>query len=332
MTIRRNRNARSAFTLIELLVVIAIIALLASLLLPAVQMAREAARRTQCINNLKQMIVAAHNYESAFRSLPSGYIAHQLEPVDEVPLQQPPFFNVTIRGVRTTITFDKYVLPDDWSWHALMLPQMGQGTIDIDYKLGKFNIASKTSIFTPNENYVKTTIPNYICPSVANLPGSRPLDWGYATYRGCSGAYDTNNTGPPNAPTFHNGMLYKNSSVRISDVSDGTSNTIAIGESLYGFWADGYACCVRVWDDKDHPDLWDTYWEVPVRTIQGNIIIFRFFSFGSNHGELCNFALADGSTRSVSKRINANVFKAISTRNGALKTIDPTMENVTDNW
>jgi prepilin-type N-terminal cleavage/methylation domain-containing protein len=327
---RSHPGTRYGFTLIELLVVIAIIAMLAALLLPAVQMAREAARRTQCLNNLKQIVTAMHNYEGGFRTFPSGYISHPIEPVDEVGLQEPPQINTVINGVRTMTTFPKWVLPDDWGWHAFILPQMGQGTIDIDYRKGKFNVSSGT--FTPNEDYVKSSIPSYVCPSALSLPSMRPLNWGYATYRGNMGAYDTNSSGPANAPTTPNGMLYRNSAVKMSDVSDGHSNTILLGDSLYGFWADGFSCCVRVWNDSTHPDLWDTYWSVPVTTTQGTIINLRFFSFGSAHGDLNNFALVDGSTRTVSKRIDPSVFKAISTRNGALKSLGPTLENVTEAW
>lgn len=329
-------NDRAGFTLIELLVVIAIIAMLASLLLPAVQMAREAGRRTQCINNLKQMATAMHNYESGFRVFPPGYILHPIEPVEEATLAQPPQINTVINGVRGITTVRTWVLPNDWGWHSFILPQMGEGTVNVDFNQGKFNLTPgslvPTGTFTPNEGYVKSPISTYLCPSIGNLPTVRPLGWGYTTYRGSMGAYDTNGSGPPNAPQFPNGMLYRNSEVKMSDVTDGHSNTIMIGESLYGFWADGYSCCVRVWNDTTHPDLWDTYWAVLVPTLQGTNITLQYFSFGSAHGDLANFALADGSTRSVSKRIDANVFKALSTRNGALKSLSPTAETISGSW
>ena len=323
-------SSRRGFTLIELLVVIAIIAMLAALLLPAVQMAREAGRRTQCINNLKQIMLAMHNYESAFRCFPSGFIVHPIDPVEEVSLPQPAEINTVINGVRGVSTFPTWVLPNDWGWPALILPQMDQGTINLDFSQDKFNY--NNFAYTTNESYVQTSIPSYVCPSTIGLPSSRPLNWGYASYRGSMGAYDTNNSGPPKSPTVPNGMLYNNSAVKLKDVSDGSSNTIMVGDSLYGFWADGYSCCVRVWDDVDHPDVWDSYWAYRVQAMNGTYLTLRYFSFGSAHRDLCNFALVDGSTRSVSKRIANNVFKAISTRNGALRSINPSIENVTDTW
>ncbi len=330
MTGRRSHCFRQGFTLIELLVVIAIIAMLAALLLPAVQMAREAGRRAQCINNLKQIALAMHNYENGFRSFPSGYINEIIQPVDETALPEAVQTSTVTQGVRGTTIVQKWVLADDWGWHALILPQMDQGTISLDFRKGKFNLTGKP--FTPNEDYVKTSIASYVCPSIPSLPGNRPLGWACSTYRGSMGAYDTNSSGPASAPQFPNGMLYENSGVKISDVSDGTSNTILLGDSLFAYWADGYSCCVRVWDDKNHSDLWDAYWQVPVKTVNGPIVTFQFFSFGSAHGDLCNFALVDGSTRSVSKKIDANVFKAISTRNGALKSMNPQLENVSEAW
>jgi prepilin-type N-terminal cleavage/methylation domain-containing protein len=325
---------RQGFTLIELLVVIAIIAMLAALLLPAVQMAREAGRRSQCINNLKQIATAIHNYEGGFRCFPSGYILHPVEPVEEVTFARPMQINTVIRGVRSPTPIPTWVFPNDWGWHAFILPQLGQGTIDVNFILGKFNLSPTTQIptgtFTPNEAYVQSKIPTYVCPTVVSYPAAQPLNWGYTTYRASMGAYDTNASGPANAPQSPNGMLYRNSAVKMADVTDGTSNTIMIGEAVYGFWADGFSCCVRVWDDTNHPDLWDTYWRVIVPTSTGSTITLQYLSFGSSHGDLANFALADGSTRSVSKKIDGNVFKAISTRNGALRSINPTMENVSD--
>lgn len=116
--------------------------------------------------------------------------------------------------------------------------------------------------------------------------------------------------------------------MRMADITDGSSNTILVGDSLYGFWGDAYSCCVRVWDDSTHPDVFDGYWQV-----QGaNNTTLQFFSFGSSHSDVAIFSLCDGSTRSISKKINLDVFKAISTRNGALKSINPLMENVTDGF
>ena len=255
-----NKIPRHGFTLIELLVVIAIIAMLAALLLPAVQMAREAGRRAKCINNLRQIALAMHNYESGFRNFPTGWVDQFRFPWIVAPLPEEPQLNTVINGVRQTTTFPDWILPDDWGWHALILPQMDMGTISLDYNKAKYH----PTIPTPNQPYVQTTIPSYVCPSMSNLPTSRPLKWGYSTYRGSMGAYDTNNSGPPNAPKSPNGMLYRFSAVKIADVTDGTSNTIFVGDSLYGFWADAFSCCTRVWDDSTHPDLWDTYWPFQV--------------------------------------------------------------------
>ena len=337
----RNSKSRSSvaacrgFTLIELLVVIAIIAMLAALLLPAVQQAREAGRRAQCLNNLKQIILAMHNYESAFKCFPSGYISPAVGSGDPVnPLPEPPQLTTVVNGLKTITTVPDWYMPAEWGWHAFIMSQMGQGTIELDFRVPK-NGPGPGGVPGGNEQFIQSKIDSYICPSAGNLPPTRPKGWGYSTYRGSMGAYSTET--PPNpatAPITPNGMLYQNSAVRMGDATDGLSNTIVLGDSLYGFWADAFSCCVRVWDDQSagHPDVMDAYWQSTITPAGGSAVSLHFFSFGSNHGELCCFALGDGSTRAVSKRIDLNVFKAISTRNGALKSMGPMLENVTDGW
>lgn len=370
---RKQVSPRRGFTLIELLVVIAIIAMLAALLLPAVQQAREAGRRSQCINNLKQIVLAMHNYESSFKTFPPGFITPGTVSNAQTAMLPEPYTANTVSSlvspnqqVVTTVT--QWTMGPDWGWHAFILSNMDQGQINVDFTQPKFGLGtSNTPVTSANEQYIRTNIASYICPSSTNLPTGRPgqgasQNWAYSTYRGCMGAYDPNQanttpTVPPNTPTTENGMLYRNSAVRMADISDGTTNTILVGDSLLGYWADNLSCCVRVWDDTapvdpiPHPDLWDTYWQstqvntpanvssnVFVASSGGNpptTVIQQFFSFGSGHsGNLACFAIADGSTRSVSKKIDKNVFKAIATRNGALRSfiVGTNIENVTDGW
>lgn len=374
---RKHTSPRHGFTLIELLVVIAIIALLAALLLPAVQQAREAGRRSQCLNNLKQIVLAMHNYESAFKCFPPGYVKGASGYGENVTLPEPWVADTMTNRVRTMTTITQWWMPPEWGWQSIILPNMGEGTIQLDFSQPKFgNMTSSTSgsgssssgSYTPsvNEQYIRTNISSYVCPSSKSLPNNRPgmdpsKNWAYSTYRGCMGAYDTNpatNNPPqptPQPPTTANGMLYEDSAVRMADVGDGTTNTIMLGDSLMGYWSDGFSCCVRVWDETQantisgspaHPDLWDAYWQfapnpqpytpiVVQNPTPPTQINYQFFSFGSGHsGDLNCFALVDGSTRSVSKRIDINIFKAISTRNGALRGYVPNrnIENVTDGW
>lgn len=325
------KPARQGFTLIELLVVIAIIAMLAALLLPAVQQAREAGRRAQCINNLKQIILALHNYESTFRSFPSGFIQPGTGGGQIGTLPEPAIVDTVVNRQKVFTNVTQWYMAPEWGWPSFILSNMGEGTINIDFAQPKFG---SNNLASPNEQYLRTNIQSYVCPSAKSLPSSRPgtgmsQGWAYATYRGNMGAYDTSAVAN-NAPKVPNGMLYDGSAVRMGDVTDGASNTIMLGDSLYGFWADGFSCCVRVWDDPAHPDLWDTYWTATA----ANSAPLQFFSFGSGHADLACFALVDGSSKVVSKKIDINVFKAISTRNGALRGFVPglNIENVTDAW
>ncbi|MEZ6128441.1 MAG: DUF1559 domain-containing protein [Planctomycetaceae bacterium] len=216
MALYRHNTIRSrGFTLIELLVVIAIIAILIALLLPAVQQAREAARRTQCKNNLKQLGLALHNYESTHNVLPSFYSY----------------------GAANTGSF---------SVQAQLLPYMDQASLHnlIDFSI-KPQIGCCPGDVPPElVDLVKTPLSVFLCPSD---PGPATFDVVSGTRLGATGAtftyagtnYHMNQgtaTGKNydgRAPT--DGLVWTNSKVRFSHITDGLSNTAAFSESIFGF-------------------------------------------------------------------------------------------------
>ncbi len=144
----RVRGDRRGFTLIELLVVIAIIAILIALLLPAVQSAREAARRIQCTNNLKQIGLAMHNYHQAIGVFPLGVAAYN------IPGHLLPGFNW-----------------DSWSGHALMLGQLEQTAMynAVNFMLGN-NIPNSYGYYA-NSTVTGQRVAAYLCPSDPNAGG-----------------------------------------------------------------------------------------------------------------------------------------------------------------
>lgn len=194
-----KRANRSAFTLIELLVVIAIIAILIALLLPAVQQAREAARRTQCKNNLMQLGIALHNYEMAFQMLPSG-VCNLTGPVLNVP--------------------DGYHM----SWIVQILPYLEQQNA---YRRIDFT----ESVYAPANSQVRAhKIWGLSCPSDGSMPGKGTTADGVEFAIGISYAGIHNDYESP-IDANQNGVLYLNSSIRYDQVTDGSSNTIYVGET-----------------------------------------------------------------------------------------------------
>ncbi len=185
---------RRGFTLIELLVVIAIIAVLIALLLPAVQMAREAARRTQCKNNLKQIGLALHNYENTHRAFP---------PASVMPLRA---------------TFQP------WSAHVRLLPYIEQANLA---NLVDFN---KSPQFTQNPIAAKTRVPIYMCPSEIN-DRERPTPT--VTYYPCNYSFNEGTwfIYDPTNGNVGDGAFHPNKAFRPGDMSDGLSNTLAAAEN-----------------------------------------------------------------------------------------------------
>ena len=200
------RVRQRGFTLIELLVVIAIIAILVALLLPAVQQAREAARRTQCKNNLHQLGVALHNYHDAHNLFPMGYAGQH-------------------------VVNSRRGCGKGWSWHAFILPQLEQTALHGSMDFGSYVNRGA------NVTAIGQGLPVFRCPSdiaPATAPGPNRQNHATTSYMGNVGAfmfghdYREYNDGHLIA---HSGMLCNNASWTLSSVKDGTSNTIMVGET-----------------------------------------------------------------------------------------------------
>jgi prepilin-type N-terminal cleavage/methylation domain-containing protein/prepilin-type processing-associated H-X9-DG protein len=337
------RVRRGGFTLIELLVVIAIIAVLIALLLPAVQSAREAARRIQCTNNLKQIALALHNYHDVTGSFPSGSIA-----ASSIPF--------TWAGTW-------------WNWPAFILPQMEQTPLYNAINFSRSSIQASGTPNTPspgdpNSTVWMTVISGYLCPTdptIANgvIPN---LSWvctenypqmvtGAVTcYVGNWGDMKTGNltfdfysseSAPGTGPNWGCGGVFDGmfgdcsdgKSIRLRDVIDGSSNTFLVGEcspNMNGSlsWVNGdgtYASTVVPLNWKT--DLHDGDIDPTDKSICGLAYLNNFtqglhcwrnqtvnYAFKSYHAGGANFAMSDGSVRFVKQSISPRTYTALGTR------------------
>lgn len=320
--------SRRGFTLIELLVVMAIIAMLIALLLPAVQGARETARKTQCINNVKNLVLALHNYESSNRVFPPGMVAPVVPEVtceQPLPVTFPEVYQFPVKPPQgqAPLIINNWTVSTYWGWQSTILGQLDQSTVQLQYApIGKF-FDCTTGGQSPNLQYLANVIPTYTCPS-SILPSARPLlqaaqqiPLGYASYRGNLGTlqWDNNNSVWIGG---NNGMLFVNSAVGFADVGDGVTTTILIGESYLGFWADAESCCVGGATLADRTAAGEQVLGDPLtggHWLSSSNQNHRF-SFGSMHSGVFVAGMVDGSTKTLGVNMDRNVLMALMTRNG----------------
>jgi prepilin-type N-terminal cleavage/methylation domain-containing protein/prepilin-type processing-associated H-X9-DG protein len=297
---------RRGFTLIELLVVIAIIAILIGLLVPAVQKVREAAARIQCINNLKQVALAAHNFHGTYSRFP---------PAVNLPGEE---------------NFGWPIAPDPGRWYGLHMALFPFYEQDNLRKNMVDNVPNPQNVNCQGPNSVGAQIVKIlICPSDGGMiypPVGQfgNLYFGLTSYGGCSGTSATTTNGNQ---SLKNGIFYMNSSTRFTDITDGTSNTLFFGErsrknlpptsssqALGGWaWANFFAQEDNTMNTSE-----------PMQSFGPNAPPNDLNQFGSLHsrGIIANFAFADGSVKPISKTINIIVFQRLATRGGG-EVVDP---------
>jgi prepilin-type N-terminal cleavage/methylation domain-containing protein/prepilin-type processing-associated H-X9-DG protein len=218
--VRRNPG----FTLIELLVVIAIIAVLIALLLPAVQQAREAARRSQCKNNLKQMGLALHNYVETYGCFPGAYYGRRYGSDD----------GCTYASRRVSVA------APGWGWGVMLLPYLDQTAL---YNQMPFNTVNNINL-TNMKPLGQTPVGVYRCPSdIGPRLNSNFHDFATSNYRANFGTLQVGSSysGCGTSPRYEdltNGMFGANSFTRFRDITDGASNTVAIGEIVLAKFLD----------------------------------------------------------------------------------------------
>ncbi|MBN1853312.1 MAG: DUF1559 domain-containing protein [Pirellulales bacterium] len=276
-----QKNHMRGFTLVELLVVIAIIGILVALLLPAIQAAREAARRMHCSNNLKQLSLASLTYHNSYQCFPPGFMV------------------VNERGE----------INGGWAWAVFLMPFIEESPLQDKLNVSEYTLSQVVS--DPNLlPMLATVIDVFMCPS-SDIEPLREYHNGMgdmvstANYTCCRGFFRY--SGQTHLDQPNNGIFYGESNVRCSQITDGLSNTFALGERTV------------LPGDRTNPKKWPSWCGPGGLTATGGIASTVSSSvydkmnhptdmhlFSSDHSGGANFCFADGSVHFISDSIHSD--------------------------
>lgn len=294
---------RRAFTLIELLTVIGIIGLLVALLLPAVQSARESSRRVSCANNLRQLAIAALNFESAKKVFPPGYLGPS-------NLTSTPPISDQFAGLLV------YLLPYTENTSVAM---------NLDVPLSVTTRANPWVVYPKTWATAQQSISTFLCPSNDNsmptvgtvvavhaycVPALQMVDFnaeylsdaqtggalGQANYFGCGGQFGLGRMPGINP---YQGIFYSRSQTRINNVTDGTSKTLLLGE--------GVGDSIGTVEDYSY-----SWMGASIMIVDLGLGSEKYYMFSSRHPEVVQFCFADGSLQIISTAISTSVLWALS--------------------
>jgi prepilin-type N-terminal cleavage/methylation domain-containing protein/prepilin-type processing-associated H-X9-DG protein len=277
---RAGPGRRRGFSLVELLVVIAIVAILIGLLLPAVQKVREAANRASCANNLKQLGLALQCYLEDHKSFPSGYVSSPL-------------------GV-------------GWGWGTMLLPYLEQRPLYKQLGLPGSTFGNGVN-FADSTPLTQTQLPVFVCPSDTG-PALNPFKQNHAksNYRGVCG---------PTAPVVFTpnkdwgGVLFQNSTIRIIDITDGTSNTMALGECMLDQSSGKVGAVWAGMADTTNGTVFyisHVFWGIDTEDYRINGPGAQAFS--SRHSGGAQFVFCDGSLHWIGQRVDPVVATILAGR------------------
>lgn len=327
---------RAAFTLVELLVVIAIIGILIALLLPAVQAAREAARRSQCNNSHKQVGIAMHNYNAAKRRFPPGIVYSHSS-------NWPAGGSGSPCGPIREVTTDNRVgeFPNNYSWSVLIFPFLEEAALMGRYDL-KVGAAGVPAVVDNNFKLSATPIKSYQCPS--NPQAGELVSCCGSRYNGATEPEDIQHTSmcvvsdtvnhlchdpipkkfgtPRSIPTeYNNGAFGNFQGARSAEISDGLAKTLFVGEVLgrgAGTFEGHYWAAHNMLDTADGINGSNTVvggtWPS-----QG----YRYTGFASRHPGGCHFMFGDGHVKLLTENVAQSVLSALTTRAGGETDSEP---------